>query len=280
VCRLLGFFSSDKTNAFAPLTETDKSIWRQSIADPRQRQEDGWGIAWYEVPGLPPGVVRSARPLPRQKPLLEQTAARARGQISLFHLRRASNPRGLPRHRLRGLINVQPFRDGAWTFVHNGSIPFPDETAKTLGALRRRIRGRNDSETLFWALRRELHRARSVPRALRGLRRRLKHVFETNRRKKAGTAWHHRGLNILLSNGRALWAYAEAPPVKNRGARPSALCTKDWPYFQLAFLPGRDRVWVASEPLWAGANWRPIRSGELLEIGSREGRVVWRKYRL
>ncbi len=275
MCRLLGLFSLRRSSAYGPLLETDRSLWRQSFADPKQPQGDGWGLAWYE--GARPRLFKSSGPLVRQKAILGRAAARARGRIILFHLRRASNPRGLPLKRLRGRLQVQPFCFGPWSFVHNGSLPHPDETAARLGPYRRRVRGLNDSETLFWLLMRELKTGRDVAAALRRARRALKDVCRRSAPPDGSPAFFHWGLNVLLSDGERLWAYAEAPP----GAREArALCSKDWPYFDLAFLPAPDRVWVASEPLWTGPRWRRVRSGELLEVRRDGDRVRWRKKKL
>lgn len=316
---MLAVVSSRLTSASAPLVQTDRSLWRQSFARKGQVQRDGWGVAWYAGPR--PHVFKSAGPLPEQKELLRRAARKAVGRSVLFHLRRASNPRGLPMARLRGRRNLQPFCFGRWTFAHNGTIPFPDETARRLGTLRRRLRGLNDSEVLFWLIMKELRdRGGAVPAAVRAVRRVLKQVAadfsarprppeELNmgrpgRGPKRGTGRQtgtlrrrkafHAGLNILLTNGRVLWAYSEepaphwkgrpgGPPWKTSGeARPpGGLCSPKWPYWRLAFLPTPAGVWVASEPLWSGAAWKAVRSGELLKISEkRAGVVVWKKTRL
>jgi glutamine amidotransferase len=271
MCRLLGLISSRKRSAFGPLVETDKSVWRQSFAQPRQKQLDGWGMGWY--PGPLPRVFKSKGPLPHEKARLQRIAGRAQGHVALFHLRRASNPRGLSSSRLRGVRNTQPFREGRWMFAHNGSIPFPDQTARRLGPFQKKVKGLNDSEVLFWLILREIQRTGSVPSALKQARRILRRVFAGEAPGKGRTP--HRGLNILLSDGNRLWAYAEAPA--GFSSKAGGLCSPRWPYFQMAFLPSDDHVWVASEPLWSGPAWRRLRSGELLEIRRREDRVVWKK---
>lgn len=280
MCRWLGMISVRASSVYAPLLETDKSLWRQSFRREDQRQEDGWGLAWYPAAGRGARVFKSPGPLPREKTFLAGVARRAAGRVALFHLRRASNPRGLPLSRLRGRRHAQPFTDGAWTFAHNGSIPFPDQTARLLGRWRSRVKGNNDSEVLFWLLRRCLAESSSMPRALLNVRRLLRSVS-----KKTGGVRPHGGLNILLSDGRRLWAYTETP----EGRRAASLCSPEWPYFQLAFLPAEDRLWVASEPVWSGAPWRPLRSGELLRAeirrrggggGDGGGGVAWQRTRI
>lgn len=276
---MLAVVSSRIMSAAAPLIETDLSLWAQASARPDQLQRDGWGLAWYE--GERPAVFKSPGPLAGQKGLLRRAAARAAGRRMLFHLRRASNPRGLPLAKLRGRRNLQPFTFGRWTFAHNGTIPFPDEAARRLGAFRKRLRGLNDSEVLFWTVMKELRKRGSVPAALKGARRALKDV--------AGGKPFHRGLNILLCDGRTFWAYCEPPPagpVKGPGANafpsgvkkkpPEALASRGWPYWRLAYLPTPGAFWVASEPAWSGAPWRRMRPGELLEVREKAGEVVWK----
>lgn len=264
MCRLLGLFSVNDSSAFAPLLETDKCLWRQSFADPRRRQTDGWGLAWHRDGR--PLVFKSAGDLARERPLLRRAADRARGRAVLFHVRRASNPRGIDPAGLKGARNVQPFRFGRWSFVHNGSIPFPDSVARTLGPWARRLRGLNDSEVLFWLLMREIRRTGSVPSALVRARRALAAA-----RPAPGSP--HGGLNVLLSDGERLWAYAEAPA----GFRGGSLLSPERPYFRMAFLPTPDRLWVASEPPWSGAHWRSVGSGELLEARRDGGKIIWCK---
>jgi predicted glutamine amidotransferase len=280
MCRVMGVFSGRSTSAFAPLVETDKSLWRQSTAQPRQRQEDGWGLAWFRG-DKGPRVFKSSGSLPREKKRWTDAARRAQGKIILSHIRRASNPRGLPLSRLRGKNNAQPFLDGRWVFVHNGSIPFPDDAARFLGAWRKKVRGLNDSEVLFWLIRKEMDRSGSVRRALSRVRTILREVHRRSIRKNPeGAASFHGGINILLSDGVRLWAYAETPPSPRAG-RTKSLCSPEWPYYRMAFLPEADRVIVASEPLWRGARWRALNSGELLEVGfSKHAGVAWKKSKI
>lgn len=281
---MLAVVSPRIVSAAAPLLETDRSLWAQASARADQLQRDGWGLAWYE--GRRPAVFKSPGPLAGQKGLLRRAASRSTGRRILFHLRRASNPRGLPLAKLRGRRNLQPFAFGRWTFAHNGTIPFPDETARRLGAFQKRLLGLNDSEVLFWTVMKELRRSGSVPAALKAVRRVLREVAGDQ---GDGSKPFHRGLNILLCDGRTFWAYCEPPaagratgpganafPSGGKGKPPEALASRGWPYWRLAYLPTPGAFWVASEPAWSGAPWRGMRPGELLEAREKAGEVVWK----
>jgi predicted glutamine amidotransferase len=269
---MLALFSVRRGSAFAPLLETDKSLLRQASIRRDQLQRDGWGVAWRESPSTLPEVFKSPRPLADDRAALRRAARRAQGTSVLFHLRRASNPRGLPIARMRGRRNLQPFSYGKWMFAHNGTVPFPDAAARRLGRFSGRVRGLNDSEILFWLIMKELAAGAGVPAAIRRTRRTLARVA----RETSPGAAPHLGLNVMLSDGKTFWAYAEAPA----GARGTALATPDRPYSELAYLATPDRLWAASEPVWTGGDWRSLRSGELLAARVARGRIVCRKRRL
>jgi hypothetical protein len=123
---------------------------------------------------------------------------------------------------------------------------------------------------------RGLAAVRPLAAALRRVRRALREIGAAEGGAR-GRRFFHGGLNVLLSDGRSLWAYAEARPGAGRS---SCLMTPGRPYFRMAFLPLEDRVWAASEPLWSGGRWRGLNSGELLSVSTAGGKARWKKQKI
>jgi predicted glutamine amidotransferase len=145
MCRLYGFRATEHTKVECPLVHAQNALMAQSRKD---RSGDshlhGWGVATYEN-GLP-RIERQAWAAYHGEPF-RQAAARAYARTVLAHVRAATV--GPP-----ALENTHPFSDGAWSFVHNGTIPgFPSIRQAMLAAMTERhrgaVRGETDSEHLF-----------------------------------------------------------------------------------------------------------------------------------
>lgn len=142
---------------------------------------------------------------PRERDRFTEAARSVEGPLVVAHLRRASNPMGLPREQLVSSENSQPFLSEEEIFALNGWIGLPHETMPLLGARRDLLRGLNDSEVLQQLFLSHLDRTgdplRAYPRAMEDLH----HVWAAHHRPGKGP---HGGLNLLFARvPRELWAF-------------------------------------------------------------------------
>ncbi|RLF03464.1 MAG: hypothetical protein DRK00_08770 [Thermoprotei archaeon] len=171
-------------------------------------------------------------------------------------MRKASNPRGLPRERLIGLENTQPFCYGRYLFAHNGTIYVPDEAAAMLGKYRHLIRGLNDSEVYFAYLVKELEEREDAAEALKAVEEGLWHALRAS---GSGRDVPYSSLNAIFSDGARL--YALTLYLKGRDLR--SLCYRDSEYFRMAYRHEGDKLVVASEKT-SREGWQLLNNGELL----------------
>ena len=268
MCRLFGLLGGPVAPAEPWLVSTDRSLLRQSNASPEERQPDGWGIAWYpstRVPRVEKGIGGAYEPLERDR--FVAAARAAKGPVVLAHLRKASNPMNLPKERLIGLENSQPFVDRSTLFVHNGSIQLPREARTRIGPLESRIKGVNDSEVLFWLLMKHLESTGDPVGAFASTVNDLVDVWVEKGRPSGGP---YTGLNVILSRGpNELWAFCHW-----LGEHGGGLIDKRRPYYQMTYAADARQVVVGSEPFDSTrADWRPLDNGQFLQAHVAEGLV-------
>jgi len=97
------------------------------------------GVAWY-IDGFP-RVVKSEKPVYEEAKAFEKAIKSISSSILIAHVRKASNPRNLPRNMIIGLKETQPFHHGKRIFAHNGVIRVPDDAMKLLGEYKTLVRG-------------------------------------------------------------------------------------------------------------------------------------------
>ena len=251
--------SIEPSNAIKYILEDPCSIYAQSKKDSRRLQGDGWGIGFYENKNSI--LIKSDKPIYMDYEDFSSTVQRARSRIILAHIRRASNPRGLPREKIISKENSQPFMYGKYIFAHNGTITIPDELAETLGEWRHKIRGFNDSEVYFWFIMKKLAEGVDLPVALKNLRATLENLWMEAREDHPDKSRPYVGLNIIISDGESLYAYCR---YDENGKLSKSLCFGDQPVFEMSYLLSKERLVVASEKTNREENWKPLRSGELL----------------
>src|SRR5437016_8786228 len=100
MCRLIGAISSNKIDAPYLIHKSAYSLLRQSDFDRRRKQGDGWGVGFFESGAA--RIIKSARPMYRDRPRVRRAAASAKGNILIAHVRWASNPLKLKRSALIG----------------------------------------------------------------------------------------------------------------------------------------------------------------------------------
>ena len=259
MCRLFGMLSLEATDAMKYLLEDPCSLFAQSSANRRRLQGDGWGIGFY-VDGAV-DLVKSDRPVYDDHDKFKSAVRRADSKIVLAHVRRASNPRRLPRVKLIAIENSQPFEYQSYLFAHNGTVTIPDEVAGSLGEWKQRMRGVNDSEAYFWYIMKAMADGSSFREALRMFEKDLKQLWRRNRGTYPGTVRPYVGLNALLSDGEKLYAYCR---YHEGDESMRSLCLGDQPIFQMSYLISPTRLVVASEKTNREDDWKPLKSGQLL----------------
>jgi Glutamine amidotransferases class-II len=268
MCRLFGLLGGPVTPPEPWLVSTDRSLLAQSDVTPETRQSDGWGISWFastRVPRVEKGIGGAYQPGERDR--FVAAAKLAKGPVVLGHLRHASNPMGLPKGRLIGLENSQPFVHGSIMFAHNGAISFPRETRPLLGKYESRLLGVNDSEVLFWLLVKHTEALGDPLSAYRRCVTDLVQVWEDLGRPEEGP---YTGLNVLFSRGpNELWAFCHS-----RGEHGGGLFDTQVPYYQMTYSADAKHVVVGSEAFdSSGKGWRPIPNRTYLMAHAAEGLV-------
>ena len=268
MCRMFGILGGADHRPERWLTRTDCSLLAQSNFSAKQPQRDGWGIAWYED-GRAPRLERGVRGAFEATELSRFRAiARAcRGPVVVGHLRHASNPMGLPRDRLLGLENSQPFVEGSRVFAHNGMISFPRETLPLLEGYRERVKGVNDSEVLFYLFLRHFDATGDPRAAYESARKDLVAIWKSKGRSGPGP---YTGLNILfVPSPDAMWAFCESI-----GEHGGGLCQRDRPYYQMAYYADATQLIVASEPLDRNRTaWTELANGHYVHGSSTDGAI-------
>ncbi len=263
MCRLFGLLSTRNASAEPWLVDAERSLLAQSHASEETAQRDGWGIGWYTAEGRTQ-VVRGVRGAYEagERERFSAAARESRPPLIVGHLRRASNPLGLPAEQLQGPLNSQPFASPGALFAHNGMIPFPRETRPYLGRQAEEVRGVNDSEVLFRLLLRHYEEKGEPLRAYESAIRDLLAVWEQLGRKGAHP---FSGLNVLFSPGpQELWAFCLWTGDHGRG-----LLDPTRPYYEMTYQQTPDRLVIGSEPFDAKTGaWSPLERGHYL-------RAVW-----
>lgn len=259
MCRLFGMVSIEATNAMDFLLEDPCSLYAQSSANQGRLQGDGWGIGFY-VDGTV-DLVKSDRPVYDDRERFMSAVRRANSKIVLAHIRRASNPRRLPREMIISIGNSQPFRYQNYLFAHNGTITIPDEVVESLGEWKLKVKGLNDSEVYFWYIMKAMADGCSFPEALKKFGKDLEELWRRNRGMHPGIDRPFIGLNAVLSDGERLYAYCKC---HERDESRRSLCLADQPVFQMSYLISPTRLVVASEKTNRSDNWEPLKNGQLL----------------
>ncbi len=269
MCRLFGLLSPIALNASQHLLEDPCSLYIQGNVDPERLQSDGWGIGFYG--GGRSHLIKSHRPVYEEYERFASAVQKANSKVILAHIRRASNPRKLPREKIISTGNSQPFGHERYLFAHNGTITIPDEVAESLGEWKRRIGGANDSEVYFWYILKEVTRGASFPDALKRFEKALTSLWLENREKHLDKDRPYIGLNALFSDGERLYAYCK---YQKEDETEESLCLKDQLAFQMSYLTSPERLVVASEKTNTAEDWKLLKSGHLLTGQIKQERVV------
>jgi len=258
----VGIISPKPVSAYDLLVQSRCSLLEQAKVG---NQGDGWGVGYYVDGEL--RVLKSPGAAYLEEDAFKKVARSVRSRIIVAHVRKASNPRGLPRELLISMENTQPFSHGSFVFAHNGVIYVPDEALERLEPeYRKLVKGLNDSEVYFALLLMALDNAGDVADALRMVEEELQEAVNVCGR---GVKKPYSSLNAVFSDGERLYAYNRY--LSDDG---ESLCLKDQPYYQMVYARVGDGLVVASEKI-GQHGWTEMHNGELLEAYVVDGRVEW-----
>jgi glutamine amidotransferase len=241
MCQLLGM------NANTP---TDVMFSFAGLACRADEHKDGFGIAFFEDPGLRLFVDHhGARSSPVAE-LVKRYPIRSGNVIA--HIRKATQGQVM-------LQNTHPFMRELWgrywVFAHNGDLT--GFAPRLHGAFR--PVGDTDSELAFCWLMQELAKAHAAVPTIAELSCTLAELLPQPAR--------HGSFNILLSNGQALWAHCSTELHWLERTHPfgaAHLADEDLSVDFGALTAPTDRVAVvATQPLTRGEAWTPFAPGEL-----------------
>jgi len=241
MCQLLGMNANTPTDVMFSFT---------GLATRAQEHKDGFGVAFFEGPGLRLFVDHHSA---RESPIAELVKRYPIKSCHVIaHIRKATQGR-------TALQNCHPFVRELWghywVFAHNGDLKQFNPRLH----LHFRPVGDTDSERAFCWLMQELAKAHACLPSVDELTRTLAELVP----QLAG----HGTFNMLLSNGQALWAHCSTALqylVRQHPFKPARLQDEDLQVdFASVTTPDDRVVVVATEPLTADEVWTPMHAGEL-----------------
>ena len=250
------------TNLLKYLVEDECSLLVQAK---KGEQSDGWGIGYYEEGEL--RVFKSPNPVYEEEEIFRRLSTQIESNLIIAHVRKASNPRGLPRQMLIGIENSQPFFYKNYLFAHNGAIYIPDEVAETLGKYKNLIKGVNDSEVYFVHLVKEWESKGDVVQAIKAVERGLWKILEKS---KKNYPRPYSSLNAIFSDGVRLYALT----LYLEGENTPSICYRDSEYFRLAYYYNGEKLIISSERT-NNDKWKLMSNGEILIAEIRENRIYY-----
>jgi predicted glutamine amidotransferase len=258
MCRMFAVLSPESVPVHKYFKETEFSLYRQAEEG---NQGDGWGIGYYSNDIL---TVHKSEKAAYEDLDFDLITKPIKSNLFIAHVRKASNPKHLPRPALISEENSQPFHNSNLLFVHNGTLFIPDQVLGSLGERKQLVKGLNDSEVLFAYLLQSIDTCRSVEEAFGRIEAGL---WEIQRRSGASDRAPYKGLNIMFSDGKKLYAYEKY--LEDAG---KAICSET-PVFQLQYRLSDEEFVVASERLTA-ESWEPLPNGYLLKAEIVGGKPV------
>ncbi len=194
MCRLLGLIANRDVDLAFSLKSGP-----QTLNDMSLKNEDGWGLGWYE--DKKPVLFRE--PLcARDSPQFPNAVTEGLSRIFIAHVRKATSG-------ARHINNCHPFKYKHWLFAHNGSVD-RNQLRNLLDVQHRQaVQGETDSEIYFHWLMQNIENSGSV---FEGVQEAISVVKK----------YDHTGLNFLLTDGKCIYAYRD--------------CSKNYDYYSLFFL--------------------------------------------
>ena len=241
MCQLLGMNANTPTDVMFSFT---------GLASRADEHKDGFGIAFFEDPGLRLFVDHQSA---RQSPVAELVKRwPIKSGNVIAHIRKATQGRV-------ALQNTHPFVRELWgrywVFAHNGDLKhFAPKLHGSFHPV-----GNTDSEQAFCWLLQEQAKAHAAMPSIAELTRTLAELLPQPAA--------HGTFNCLLSNGQALWAHCSTQLhwlLRQHPFGAAHLADDDVQVDFAALTTPGDRVaLVATKPLTRGEAWLPMAAGEL-----------------
>lgn len=248
---MVGVIANHKVPASRFLLDSRCSLLEQAKLG---KQGDGWGIGYYTENKL--NVVKSEKAVYDEAERFASVARSISSNLFIAHVRKASNPRKLPKEVLISESNSQPFFYETYLFVHNGSVEIPDQVQESLGSYKSFIQGQNDSEVLFWLVMKLINEKGNVIDALKELEAELWKIYEKS---NTNVKFPFSALNLILSDGKSLYVlnrFLYEPKV-------NSFCFKETPYFVMTYNLEKDFLVVSSEKVYEG-DWNTLGDKKIL----------------
>lgn len=249
MCRLFGMSAgAEPIRATFWLLEAPDSLSRQS-----HREPDGTGLGWFDEGGAP-HLAKQAIAAYGDADFARE-ARKVSSQTFVAHIRFASTG-------ALELRNTHPFEMDGRLFAHNGVIQGLEELEAHLGEARSLVKGDTDSERFFALITREIaNREGDVGAGI-----------------EAACSWVVASLpllaiNFVLATVDGVWAlrYPQTHPLFLLEREPGEPLEHSSSFGSRVHSPeGSERrlVVIASERMDSDPGWKPLRSGELIQITS------------
>ncbi len=255
---MIGAIACKPLNYSDFLYKHNKSLLLQSNAVKGRYQKDGWGIGYYDNKGRIHLLKRPGFAAHEKK--MFQRSADFKSRIFIAHIRAASNPGKIPKRKLIGKVNSQPFCFEDFLFAHNGTLCIFEEVKSRLGKYTKYIRSRNDSEVLFWQTIKMMDAYGSIEKALPAVADEIETIWKSVKN-YSKFEYPYKGLNILFADGKNLYAMIK----RVHESQKQSLMTPTWDFWDMALLENKNSVLISSEPV-NGEKWKKIKSPALVKI--------------
>lgn len=249
MCRLFGLVANKEVDVEFSFLKADKSMKYLSKAHP-----DGWGIGWYE--NSKPKAFKQGRDDGLHYDF--DRVKKVRSHIIIGHVRRATEGD-------KSRKNAHPFCYKQWLFAHNGSVDRSSLLQLLNDEFKQDMKSKTDSEVYFRLILQWINEADDI---FEGIRRGIANIKQRIR---------HTGLNFVLSDGKALYAYRDASenhnyyslyylernPEITQGLDLLSAETRE--LIRSKKLAGERAVVIASEKM-TGEDWIEIAIGQLVRL--------------
>lgn len=267
MCRLFAQVAPQTASARDFLADSEFSLLRQSDADPKNPQKDGWGLAWFGPEGSA-HVVKSGRPASDERARFIAAADEARSSVVLGHIRAASKGIGIDDSR------AHPFTDEGWVFAHNGTLFIHREVAEALGPRRARLKTDSDTEVYFQQFLKFLAGGAGPSAAFESCIVENWRLWESCRSRYPELQAPYSSLNAIASNGTGIHALCHAA---HRGLAEHGVCHPDQPWSVMSYATRGGRFLLASEGV-DGGDWTRLAPPETISaVPSSAGVEVRRR---
>ncbi len=253
MCRLFAQVAPQAAAARAFLADSEHSLLNQVDADPKNPQQDGWGLAWFESDGVL-SVTKSGRSASEDRARFTAAADKARSRVVLGHIRAASKGIRLDEQ------HAHPFADEGWAFIHNGTLFIHREVGAALGPRRARLKTESDSEVYFQQFMKFRDEGASPSAAFEACIAENWRLWESCRSRYPELSSPYSSLNAIASDGNGIHALCHATA---RGLAEHGIFHPDQPWSVMSYAMRQGRFLLASEGV-DGGDWTRLTPPETI----------------